>query len=165
MQRTSMMALICFMLATAGAQAQSQKQVGNWFISTDKDRFSGDPVIIAMTPQNGAVLAVRCMQRTLSFAVKEFTFPIEHGTLFKIAFKGGQHKIAITAGDAVTESLIEVVVTEEIRNALLTSDEYAFRFATDGGQFDLVFKDGTAARALPALLQACPANNPAKSTE
>lgn len=140
------------------ATAQQPKLVGNWLITIEKDRFTGDPTAIAVTTQGGGVLALRCMQGALTFAVRDGNTAgsLSPGELFVVKFKGGAHDVMSTMADAINDSLIEIVVTPIMRQVLLNSDEFAFRFSGQTQQFDSVFKAGTASRSLAPVLDACP---------
>jgi hypothetical protein len=149
---------------TIPAQAKEPKLVGTWLVTTDKDRFTGDPSMMAITIQDGAILAVRCLQRRLTMAVRDAGVigDLTPGTVFVVKFKGGTHAVMDTVGDAPAADMIEIAVTDEMRNALTTSAELAFRFTSDTQQFDLVFQAGTAARSLPPIIDACPTDGETK---
>ena len=151
------LALLMTVGLSGSTKAQQPKLIGTWFVSVDKDRFTGDPSVMAVTVHNGSMLALRCLEKSLTFAVKdEVVSGLTAGELFSVVFKGGDHPVTNTMADAVSDSLIEIMVTDEIRANLLNSDEFAFRFKGDNQQFDSIFPAGTAARSLPAVINACP---------
>jgi hypothetical protein len=156
---TALATLLCGGAGTSmPASAQQPKLVGTWLISNEKDRFTGDPKIVAVTVQNGgAMLALRCMERSLTFAARDgFVSGLTTGEMFVVSFKGGSHPVAATMGDAVDDSIIEVLVTDDMRPQLLDANEFAFRFKGLTRGFDMVFQAGTAAKSLPPVINACP---------
>jgi hypothetical protein len=92
----------------------------------------------------------------LSFAVIDQTVNLTAGTPFVISFKGGNHDVVTTFGDAVNDKMVEVLVTDDMRSQLLTSDEFAFRLTSKTLTFDAIFSAGTAKAALPPVIKACP---------
>jgi hypothetical protein len=141
------------------AQADNNRMVGNWLINTDRDRFSGDDKIVAMTMDQGAMLAVRCMQKTFTLALRDpnTAGELKEGDLFEIKFKADENPVIDTIGDAINSEVIEIAATPEMQKELLSAKEYAFRVSTSAGtQFDRVIRAGVASRALVDVVKACP---------
>lgn len=151
-------AALCF--AISGAQAQEVKQVGTWMVQTQKDRFTDNTNVMALTINNGGALAVRCLSpgRHVTLAIKnpELVKDLTAGERFLVSFKGGKSPVLNTLADAVGTDMLEVFVTKAMRPTLLTADEYAFRFQSKDEQFDVIFDAGTASKALPPVFTACP---------
>jgi hypothetical protein len=128
-------------------------------VTVDQDRFSDGRTVVAMTAQDDGLLAVRCIQKVLTLAVTQSGADFKEGDLFRIKFRADANPIVETAGDAINDTVIEILTTQEMRMELTSAREYAFRIATPAGsQFDKVFKAGAAARALSEVLTACPVN-------
>jgi len=147
-------------LAISGAHAQEPKQVGSWLVNTEKDRFTDDINIIAATLNNGGVLAVRCLSpgRVVTIAIRhpQLVKDLTPGERFAVQYKGGKGPVLLTLAEAVGSDMLEVFVSKAMRPTLLTADEYAFRFRAPNEQFDVIFSAGTASKALPPVLNACP---------
>jgi hypothetical protein len=154
-------------LGASRVNAQQPKQIGNWLVNIEKDRFTEDTNVIAIAAEHGSILAVRCLQHKLTIAIRDPLLISGHsaGDLFAVSFKGGNHAVAKTMADAVDPSMIEIMVTNEIRQDLLTSNEYAFRFMSALNSFDMIFQAGDARRALQPVLNACPPTKDQEQTE
>lgn len=147
------------------AQAQETTWVGNWMVTTDHDRFSGNPIYIAMTERNRAWLAVRCMEKILDLAITDPVMikGLTPNSILTIYFRADTNPIVTTFGEAVNDHMIEILVRPEMRRQLITAHEYAFRFnGIDVPQFDEVFGAGTARDALVTLFLACPVHAESK---
>src|ERR1700730_7287519 len=105
--------------AIVPASAEPQvKTIGNWLVSIEKDRFGDGDKVIAATGNGNSILALRYLQHELTFAVRDPT-SIRGQTavaMFKVSFKGGNHAVIDTVGDVIDESMIEVLVTDEMRS-------------------------------------------------
>jgi hypothetical protein len=135
----------------------SSRMIGTWLVNSDRDRFSGEPTVIAMTMQNGSALALRCLKDGLSFAIHSDVISGKPGDLFQVKFKGGTHAPDDTIAEAFADSIIQVLVTPAMRPALVTSDEFAFRIIDGTGAWhDLVFDADMAPKAFADVLKACP---------
>jgi hypothetical protein len=149
--------------AVSGAQAQEVKQVGTWMVQTQKDRFTDGTNVMALTINNGGVLAVRCLSpaRNVTLAIKQpnLVKDLTAGKRYLVSYKGGKSPVLTTLAEAVGTDMLEVFVTTAMRPTLLTADEYAFRFQGENEQFDVIFEAGTASKALPPVLDACPPKN------
>jgi hypothetical protein len=158
MHKVIVTAALCF--AIGSAQAQEVKQVGTWMVQTTKDRFTEDTNVIAMTINNGGVLAVRCLSpgRHVTLAIKSpgVVRELSAGEKFLVSFKGGKSPVLNTLANAVDSEMLEVFVTKAMRPVFLTADDYAFRVRDQNTQFDVVFDAGTAGKALPPVFSACP---------
>jgi hypothetical protein len=135
-----------------------QRIIGNWLLIVEPDRFSGGNTVVATTAQADGLFAVRCIQQIFTLAV---TVPgaerFNAGDPFKIKFKADANPVVETTGDAVNESIVEIIVTPDIRQTLAAAKEYALRVTTPAGtQFDSLFAAGDH-RALSEALKACPA--------
>jgi hypothetical protein len=138
MKRALTFALM-LVLAAGHASAQQPKQVGTWFVQTDKDRFTDDTTVIAMTMNNGGILAVRCLSpgRFVTIAIRHpVVKDLTPGENFLVDYKGGKSPVLHTMADAVGTDMLEVFVTKEMRPTLFTADEYAFRFHSKNQQLD-----------------------------
>jgi hypothetical protein len=142
--------------SNAGA---GQTTIGNWIVTTEADRFSEGNTVIALTAQEGGLFAVRCIQNTFSLAIsnRATAGELKEGDLFKIKFRADNLPVVDTIGEAINNSVIEVLTTPEMRGELTIAREYALRVTSAAGTtFDSVFKAGFAAKALPPVLRACP---------
>lgn len=161
--------LLCAALSSGvavPAQAQQNTWVGNWFVQTDRDRFTDNPIYIAVTWRNGDAdtwLAVRCIDQQLDLAVRDPVMirGLTPNSTYVVLFRADTNRIVTTfgVGNAIKEHVIEIIVKPEMRRQLLTAREYAFRFnGIDQPelQFDEVFDAGTARDALVTLFLACP---------
>ena len=146
--------------AISSAQAQEVKQVGSWMVQTQKDRFTDSTNVIALTMNNGGVLAVRCLSpgRHVTVAIRhpDLVKDLTSGERFLVSYKGGKSPVLNTLAEAVGSDMLEVFVTKAMRATFLAADEYAFRFQSKSEQFDVVFTAGTASKALAPVFDACP---------
>lgn len=155
----TIVAVVVAALANAQSNQSKPRMIGNWMVSVDQDRFSDAPQAMAITMQHGAILAVRCLERSLSVAIRNVGVigGLTPGDIFSVAFRGSPHAVIQTMGDAVNDLMVEVMVTDEMRNDLITSAEYAFRLKFPASQIDVIFDAGSAQEALQPVYRACPA--------
>ena len=113
-----------------------EKMIGNWLVKSDRDRFSGEATVVALSMQHGdEMLALRCLSNGLSFAIHSNVIDGKQGDIYRVKFKGGDHAAEDTIGEALKDSLLEVAVTPEMRPSLVTSNEFAFRIIDSAGTY------------------------------
>jgi hypothetical protein len=141
---------LMLVLAAGQASAQQPKQVGTWVVQTQKDRFTDDLTVIALTMNNGGVLAVRCLSpgRYVTIAIRHpgLVKDLTPGERFIVDYKGGKSPVLHTLADAVGTDMLEVFVTKAMRPTLVTADELAFRFQSQNERLMWFLTRGQRAR-------------------
>jgi hypothetical protein len=136
-----------------------KKLVGNWMVSVERDHFSGENILRATAYQKDKRLGVRCKDHVFSLGLYDPSHRYTIGDHFQIKFRAGDNPVVNADGEAVDVSTILVRAQEPISRELLTAKEFAFRVITAstsvGGFNDLVFDAGSAAEALPEVIDAC----------
>ncbi len=142
-------------ISSASAAEPHGETIGNWYLSTERDRFSGEDIVRAVTEQNGKMMGVRCLDHILSLAINDPSRRFTPGDHFKIKFRADDNLVVDTDGEAISDTSILIRAKEPIPGELLTSKEFAFRVASTIGLYDLVFDAGSAAIALLGVIEAC----------
>lgn len=149
-------------LFSMAALAEQRRIVGDWIITSNRDRFSGGMTVVAATMQDGALFAARCIQGifTLAIADPAATGSFKGGDVFQVKFRADNLDVIDTVGDAINDEVVEILPSGAMRGELAEAREYALRITTPiGSQFDRVFRAGAASRALVDVFKACPADD------
>src|SRR4051794_33572919 len=98
---------IVILLASAAqpAMAQQKQRIGNFTVTTEKDRFGQGATAIALTVERGYMLGVRCLQQELSVAIGDASLVLSHkwqaGESFQIKFRADAKGVLERSAQAI----------------------------------------------------------------
>jgi hypothetical protein len=134
--------------------------IGNWLTSAKEDRFGDGGTFIAATGDGGIVLAVRCLQKTLSIGIIEIgedPKPIEKGDLYLFKFRVDTLPIVETGGIAIGDRLVQVITEKALVKSIRDGKETAVRVEDKRGVSSThVFNTNGSRRAFADLSRECP---------
>lgn len=144
--------------ALNASAAEQERQIGNFEVSVEKDRFGDNDKAVAMVTQGGSALAVRCLQNELSFAVGDLGFGegrYEEGMPAEIKIRVDDGPIISTTGDGLNDKAIEVADKQSAIASMVGAHEIAFRVTARDITSDKVFTLHQSADAIAVVLKAC----------
>lgn len=152
--RAVVCALIC--LPAAARADYENKAVGNWIVTDRADRFSDGGTHIALTTAGLVTLAVRCLNKRLTLAILDDPRRMRAGDEFKVRLRVDRGDIFDEYGDARSDRLIEIPVTDnaEVRD-MTTGKEIAVKIEGGGVTATHIFKLTGARRAFSDLVKVC----------
>jgi hypothetical protein len=134
--------------------------IGNWMTSAKEDRFGDGGTFIAATGDGGIILAVRCLQKTLSIGIMEAgndPKPIEKGDFFLLKFRVDEQPIVESAGIAISDRLIQVETEKALIKSIRDGKETAMRVQDKRGTTSThIFNTNGARKAFSDLSRECP---------
>ncbi|MGH6684998.1 MAG: hypothetical protein ACRECA_13955 [Pseudolabrys sp.] len=149
------LALMVSLVTAWGAKA-SQREVGDWLVTSMADRFSEVPttnVVAIRVNEAGVFLAVRCLRGKLSLAMGGEKY--ESGDSFLVKFRVDDKPVIDTAARAISEDVMQISVQPGMVQQMIAGREYALRISGET-QNDYLFHAGrSAAQALGAVTSAC----------
>jgi len=152
--RAGFAALACALALLEPAQADPRRQViGNWFVTSDADRFGDGVTVVALNVQDANSIALRCLQGELSLAMLG---KYAQGDLFQVKFRVDRWDVIDTVGFAISDSVLQIMTSPQMVRQMMSGSEYALRVTGTTSTRDYVFRAGAAARALVPVVKACP---------
>jgi len=156
-------AALAFCAAFATPAAAEDKVVGDWLISTEKDRFStasGSTKTIAARSSGDNLLGVRCFPDGISLMLVDLRGGISQytqGANAIIKFRADDKSVIEAIGGATSNNAMQLSNGREMLNQMLGAKEYAFRIIYQGVTSDVIFSAGKGAKAaLETISKACP---------
>lgn len=150
-----------FVLAmTATAMADNIKRFGNWEVSYIQGRFGDKGKVIASVVQDGTVLAIRCMNGDLSFALLDIDMGPgrfrEQGDITAKFQADGKSPVDVK-GMVLTDKTLQIEMPDTVARQLIGTKELAFRVTYLKTTFDRVFKPGKSGpKAMSEVFKLCP---------
>jgi hypothetical protein len=136
------------------------RMIGNWMTSAKEDRFGDGGTFVAIVADGSVVLAVRCIQKTLSLGIGEIGFdqkPIAKGDLFLLKFRVDALPVVETVGSAISERLIQIETERALVKSIRDGKETAVRVSdTRGTTITHIFKTAGSRSAFADLSRECP---------
>ncbi|HRF08532.1 MAG TPA: hypothetical protein PL193_07800 [Xanthobacteraceae bacterium] len=146
-------------LAAAGVAAQERRVVGNWHIVTERDRFTDQPRVLAVTAASGHLLAVRCFSGNLSVMLIEgdsASGPFQAGAKFQVMSRVDKSEVWTEVGTAVDQRGIQLDLPAFMFARIVTGKEVAFRVTNEVGSYkDWIFPLRRQKEALAPVADAC----------
>jgi hypothetical protein len=134
--------------------------IGRWMVSATEDRFGDGGTFVAATQSSSYVLAVRCIQKTLSIGHVDGgddPKPFRAGDLFVLKFRIDKQPVTEVNGVAISERLIQVVTEKSLVKSMRDGAETAMKLESDGGVSSMhIFKMAGAPKAFADLSKECP---------
>lgn len=134
--------------------------VGNWIISAKQDRFGDGGTFLAMTGNGGLVMAVRCIQKTLTigFIIGGLDpKPITPREVYSFKFRVDQLPVVELAGVAIDDRLIQLDAPKALVATIRDGRETAVRMESPlGVSSTVVFSNLGAPKAFYDLSRECP---------
>lgn len=149
--RLWMLAILIGAISSAASRADPVKTtLGNFIIQTDKDPFSDGSNVVAMAMQGTDVVAIRCVQNTLSVAIAGEDHPLEAGGTFPVKFRADSKEIIDVTGTAINTSILELDDSDKLVDELNGAKSVSFRVsgATASYTFTVPLKQSDKAVAL-----------------
>ena len=150
-------ALLCATQAMAG---DGQRVIGNWYVTSEADRFGDGGTFLAMTGSAGLGLAVRCIKKELSLALLDLSNdpkPLATGDVFALKLRTDKQPIREAFGKAISERLIQIPTDKDAVRSIRDGAETAVRIETTRDVVTTnVFKTRGARQAFADLVKECP---------
>jgi hypothetical protein len=153
-------ALALTIAATCAAQADYKARlIGDWITSGTDDRFGDGGTYIAMTGDNGFILAVRCLQKELSLAVMDHTgakVP-DRGDAYLFKLRVDKEPIFTTMGKTLDQGLVQLVTEKALVREMRDGRELALKVTSgDGIESVHIYPLRGARKAFADLEKECP---------
>lgn len=147
-----------FTIVTYVANAQDKKSItiGSFLLTTEKDPFGDHDTVVAMAISGTDVVALRCIENTLSLAIASKDHPITVGEVYSVKFRADDKQIFDEVGHAINESIIDVstnadAMIDQVNGAKII----AIRITGDNSSYTFTVPVRQADKVVPLVKKAC----------
>jgi len=118
---------LCSFIPSAAQAEKTEKQVGNFSVTAEADAFGDGDKVVAVTVQNGAAIAIRCLEGQLSVAI--LVGPVSDDDKYSVKYRIDRKDIVEKDAFPLGGTALEISDSGQLIKDLPGAKEIAFRVA------------------------------------